>query len=232
MNAKSLSFKMHAARAVFTQDTGSLSTTVDLIEETLERLPDLTFDLVKGFLDSVCKTVLLDLGHPADPNWDTPKLVKETVSRLRLVTHSYSDASKAEASLKKLTGGLSAVVQGICELRNHHGMTSHGHDGQSERLGDRQALLAAQAVDVVASYVYRCHREATAKSPGKRVYYEDHQVFNTAFDAGHTAITIDGITFEASRVLFMLDREAYREALLASQATPEAKEFETDEVRE
>ena len=146
MSGGILDFKMHASRAVFRDEAGSISTQIELIEETVERIPDLAFDLVKGFLDSVCKTILLDLGTPANVKWDTPKLVKETIGKLRLVTHNYPDATKAEASLKMLTGGLTNITQGLCELRNHHGMSSHGHDAHSERLSDRQALLAAQAV--------------------------------------------------------------------------------------
>ena len=214
MTAATLAFRMHAARAVFTDNTATFGTQLDLIEETIERVPDLTFDLAKGLLDTVCKTVLLDLGQVVDLGWETPRLVKETINQLRLISHHYNASDEAERSLRKLTSGLSNIAQGLCELRNHHGMAAHGHDALSERLGDRQALLAAQAVDVAASYIYRCHREATQKQPGKRVYYEDHGDFNKAYDKDHEAVTVGEINFNASLVLFKLDPEAYRDALI------------------
>lgn len=222
MTTNSLGFKMHAARAVFTDDTATFGNQLELIEETIERVPDLTFDLAKGLLDTVCKTVLLDLGEAAGKNWDTPKLVKETVKQLRLVSHQYTQTNEAEQSLRKLTSGFSQIAQGLCELRNHHGMASHGHDALSERLSDRQAMLAAQAVDVAASYIYRCHREATKKTPGQRVYYEDHTDFNESYDADNDGLTIGEVTFEPSLILFKLAPNAYREALISYQEADDA----------
>ena len=46
----------------------------------------------------------------------------------------------------------------------------------------------------------------------------------------HETIAIDGINFDASRVLFMLDREAYRDALLAFHASLETNGSEAEET--
>ncbi len=51
---------------------------------SLSSVPDFAFDLSKTLVESVCKTVLADIGQPADPNWDCPKLLKETTNRLAL----------------------------------------------------------------------------------------------------------------------------------------------------
>lgn len=225
-------FYMHAARASLGVEGGSLSDQVDVIEETIERIPDLTFDLAKGLIDSVCKTVLGDLGETVDRSWDTPQLVKKTSNRLSLVSQTVTNASNAEASLKRLTGGLANVVQGLCELRNQHGLSAHGQDARADRLNDRQAKLAAQAADVVASFLYRIHRDALTQAPGLRVYYDDHMDFNQDFDELNEAIVLGDISFEASRVLFMLDPETYRAALLDFQAKPDDDDELAEEAGE
>lgn len=221
-------FKMHAARSAMGADTGSIADQLDVIEETIDRIPDLTFDLAKGLIDSVCKTVMADLGATVDPNWKTPKLYYETSIRLKHISHNYTDRRKATESLRKLTGGLSNVVAGLCELRNDHGMSAHGKDAHGDRLTARQAVLAAQAADVVSSYLYRVHRDERSQTPGHRVYHEDHPEFNKVFDEANEAVTIAGITFEASKIYCALDNEAYRDALIEFQTESEQNAGDED----
>ena len=51
------------------------------IENALASVPDFAFDLSKTLVESVCKTVLVDIGQPAESSWNAPKLLKETTSR-------------------------------------------------------------------------------------------------------------------------------------------------------
>src|SRR5436309_2623688 len=55
---------------------------IHAIENALASVPDFAFDLSKTLVESVCKTVLADIGQPAGPNWDALRLLKETTSRL------------------------------------------------------------------------------------------------------------------------------------------------------
>ena len=176
-------------------------------------MPDFAFDLSKTLVESVCKTVLADIGQPADPNWDAPKLVKETTSRLALLPRDHPDPAKARASVEKTIRGLLQTIHGLCELRNGYGMASHGRDGFSARLDLRQATLAAQAADTIVSFLYRIHRDARTQRPGARVYYQDHADFNDAFDRDNEPIQLGGVVLVPSRVLFYGDREAYKAAL-------------------
>ena len=186
---------------------------IHAIENALLSVPDFAFDLSKTLVESVCKTVLADIGQPADPNWDAPKLLKETTNRLTLLPRNHPDPAKASDSVAKTIRGLLQTIQGLCELRNGYGMASHGRDGFAARLGLRQATLAAQAADTIASFIYSVHRDALAQAPGARVYYEDHTDFNEAFDRGNEPIRLGDLELLASRVLFHGDREAYKAAL-------------------
>lgn len=68
---------------------------IHAIENALSSVPDFAFDLSKTLVESVCKTVLADIGQPADPKWDAPRLLKETTNRLSLLPRNHPDPAKA-----------------------------------------------------------------------------------------------------------------------------------------
>ena len=89
----------------------------------------------------------------------------------------------------------------------------HGRDVFSTRLDLRQATLAAQAADTIVSFLYRIHRDALGRSPGARVYYEDHADFNEVFDNYNELIRLGELELLPSQVLFHVDLQAYKTAL-------------------
>ena len=208
-------FQMVVARAALL--SGPVAESIDqqilAIEHALESVPDFAFDLSKTLVESVCKTVLADIGHPAQPNWDAPNLLRETTNRLALLPDGHPGPAKARESVEKAVRGLLQTIQGLCELRNNYGIASHGRDSFSARLDLRQAILAAQAADTIVSFLYRIHRDARTRTPGERVYYEDHKEFNEAFDQDNELLQIGELELLPSRALFHTDREAYKAAL-------------------
>ncbi|QKK08439.1 MAG: abortive infection family protein [Planctomycetota bacterium] len=208
-------FQMVGARAAVSDGpiAESIEQQISAIENALESVPDFAFDLSKTLVESVCKTVLADIGQPADPNWDGPKLLRETTNRLSMLPRDHPDPKKARESVEKTIRGLLQTIQGLCELRNNYGMASHGRDGFSARLDLRQATLAAQAADTIVSFLYRIHRDALMQTPGARVYYEDHADFNEVFDRDNEPIRLGELELLPSRVLFHADREAYKAVL-------------------
>ena len=186
---------------------------IHTIESTLESVPDFVFDLSKALVESVCKTVLADIGQPADPNWNVQKLLKETTNSMALLPRNHPAPAKGRESVKRTIQGLLQTIQGLCELRNNYGMASHGRDDSSPRLGLRQATLAAQAADTIVSFLYRIHRDALVQRPGARIYFEDHSDFNEAFDYDNETIRVSDLGLRPSEVLFKGDPEAYKAAL-------------------
>jgi Abortive infection C-terminus len=208
-------FQMVGARAAILSGPAaeSLEQLVRAIENAIEGVPDFAFGLSKALIESVCKTILADIGHPADLNWDAPRLLRETTNRLTFLPDGHPDAAKARESVQKTIRGLLQTIQGLCELRNDHDMASHGRDAFAPRLALRHAVLAAQAADAIVSFVYRLHRDGLSRTPGERIYYEDHSDFNRAFDQDHDLVRIADVELLPSRVLFHTDREAYKDAL-------------------
>lgn len=208
-------FQMVGARAAVLDGpiVEAIEQQIHAIENALESVPDFAFDLSKTLVESVCKTVLADIGQPADPKWDAPKLLKETTNCLAMLPRNHPDPTKARDSVEKTIRGLLQTIQGLCELRNGYGMASHGRDSFSARLDLRHATLAAQAADTIVSFLYRIHRDALAQRPGARVYYEDHPEFNEDFDRDNEMIRLGELKLLPSRVLFHADHGAYKEAL-------------------
>lgn len=208
-------FQMVGARAAILSGptAESLDQLIQAIENAIDGVPDFAFGLCKALIESVCKTVLVDIGHPADPNWDAPRLLRETTNRLALLPEGHPNPARARDSIEKTVRGLLQTIQGLCELRNEHDIASHGRDAFSPRLSLRQATLAAQAADTIVSFLYRIHRDARSRTPGERVYYEDHRDFNETFDQDNDFVRIGELELLPSRVLFHTDREAYKAAL-------------------
>ena len=191
----------------------SIEQHIEAIENALESVPDFAFDLSKTLVESVCKTVLADIGQPADSNWKAHQLLKETTNRLNLLPRNHPDPKKAREAVARTINGMIQTILGLSELRNDYGMASHGRDAFSARLDLRQATLAAQAADTIASFLYRIHRDARRQTPGARVHYEDHADFNEEFDRIHEPVRLGEVELVPSQVLFSGDPEAYKEAL-------------------
>ena len=208
-------FQMVGTRSAIVEGpiTEPIEQQIEAIENALESIPDFAFDLSKTLVESVCKTILADIGHPADRKWDAPKLLKETTNRLNLLPFNHPNPAKARDSVEKTIRGMLQTIQGMCELRREYGMASHGRDVFSARLDLRQATLAAQAADTIVSFLYRIHRDARGQSPGARVYYEDHADFNEAFDSANELIRLGELELLPSQVLFHADLQAYKTAL-------------------
>ena len=216
-------FQMHGCRSAVLPVAAAFEPQVQAIEDSIQRVPDFAFDLSKTLVESVCRTVLADLGMPADPAWDCLKLLKETTNRLSLLPRAHPNAGPARESIEKTMRGLLQTIQGLCELRNNFGMASHGRDINAARLEQRQATLAAQAADTIAAFLYRTHRDALAEQPANRVYYDDHADFNQWLDEEFDVVAIGQETLAPSKVLFHTAINGYKLALTEFRTSPPAE---------
>ena len=203
---------------------------VRAIEDAIDRVPDFAFDLAKTLVESVCKTILEDIGRPADPTWDAPRIMKETTTFLSMLPPGHPNAVKTRDAITKTLTGLHTALHGLCALRNDYGLSSHGRDGFSARLDIRHATLAAHAADTIVSFLYRIHRDASMQTLGARVYYEQHADFNEAFDLENETIRLGNLEFLPSQVLFHVDREAYRAAVYEHRAERVGPEHGDDQA--
>ena len=69
------------------------------LEDAIERVPDFAFDLAKTLVETICKTILEDIGRPADPNWDAPQIMRETTTYLSLIPRNQPDPARTRGSI-------------------------------------------------------------------------------------------------------------------------------------
>jgi len=211
----SIPFAMHGAREALEAGAAHIEQQIVAIEEAVATNPGLAFDLAKTLLESACKAILAERKAAYDGTWDLPKLLKETTVQMRLVPSALAAAKDVSDSLRKTTGGLQTVIQGICELRNSYGFASHGKDPAFRQLDAVQALLVARASDAIVSFLFRMHRDADGQATTSASRYDDEAAFNDHIDEANGPVRIFELEYRASEVLFQVDPRAYKDILAA-----------------
>jgi hypothetical protein len=208
--AVSTKFVMVGAREVMANGAVFFEQQVVAIEKAVSENPGLAFDLAKTLIESACKTILADRGHECDDGWELPRLLKETLGKLRFVPDGLDGDVNVAASLKKTIGGLQTTIQGICELRNTQGFASHGKDAYTEQLDVVQAQFTARAADVIVNFLFRSHRRYPDDWTTRRLVYNEMTEFNEWIDVQNEIVRIFKLEYKPSEVLFGVDQEAYR----------------------
>ena len=222
---------MAAARGILERAGGAIQIRqqVEAVEEAIHERPAMVFDLAKALVETICKTILNELGVGYDNNFDAPKLLRETLNQLQLFPSGHGSPSDVTDSIKKTVNGLMTTVQGLCELRTREGMVSHGREAFSANLEPVQALLAASAADTVAGFLWNVHKSYSPTGIQEPISYADNPEFNDWVDQIHELpVMIFELPYKHSEILFKLDRQAYCDALQEHLANPEPDEDVVD----
>ena len=203
-------FLMHGARDAMAAGLAHIKTQVKGIEQAVAENPGLAFDLAKTLIESTCRAVLDERSIPHARTDDLPKLFKATTQTLPFLPATASGTADVRKSLDKTLGGLNAAIQGICELRNQCGFASHGSGAPRPAMESVQALLAAEAADALVGFLYRVHRQHTAKPIARPQDVTRNVAFDEALDTECGAFTVREISLRASDALFTLEPETYR----------------------
>lgn len=139
---------------------------LDRIENSIDSDPWLAIGTAKELIETVCKSILTDLGKPFDKDWELMELCKETRRELKLTPDDIPNSNRAADTVKRLLSNLATIVQGLAELRNPYG-TGHGHEGRARGLKPRHARLAAGAASTLALFLLETHRDGKASSAKK-----------------------------------------------------------------
>ena len=193
------------------------------LEEAVESESNDAFDHAKALVETVCKTVLIDLGVQIEVRWDLPRLIREVLNSIPMIAASHPNANDARERLQTMQRGLTQTVQGLAEMRNLAGWTSHGPDGYMEPLDRIHIRLAAMSADTLTCFLLSLHRKYVFPSEGGRVHFEDYPEFNEYVDEMNPYIAIFDSIFSPSEILYMADIEhvAYKEYLIEYMNQPE-----------
>lgn len=209
--------------------------------ETLEREfadeNDACIDAAKGFVECACRLLIEELDDPVSPLRPTApdialgELVGLATRMLDLGTVRHRAFSDLIKQHNKLTDTLRI-------LRNEAGTVSHGKDGFIAKLSVHHRRSALLAADAIVAFLHEAYLEREPDPVRTFEPYERFEVSNAIIDEFATlradldeegylrAVVVlpDGeevpLAIETSRLLFGVDREAYK---LVLNACREAK---------
>jgi hypothetical protein len=109
--------------------------------------PEGAITVARTLLESVCKTILDDLGATYGRGDDLPKLYHEVSTELNLAPSLH-----VEQQFKQILGGVTSVVQGLGSLRNQQS-DAHGQGRKRYRPSARHAALAVNLAGSTAVFL-------------------------------------------------------------------------------
>jgi hypothetical protein len=137
-------------------------TQIDRLRRSIDTDPALAIGTAKELVESTCKTILADAGVSLPGTLDVGDLVKETMKHLKLVPDNVPNSARGAEAVKKTLRSLSAIVNGMAEMRNLYG-SGHGPSGRVRGLTSRHARLSVGAATTLAMFLFETH--AARQSP-------------------------------------------------------------------
>lgn len=216
-------FMMQGARQVLALAGAALhlEQQIKAIEQAVRDAPNLTFDLARSLVETVCKTILTDRGTAPPSKYND--LLKDTFAAVQLAPPE-AEAAVIEG-FQKIIGGLDSAIGGISALRQNMGLASHGKDAYNLPMEDIQAEFIARAADAIVSFLYRCHRQYSGLE-ARHLVYENYTLLNEYIDETNDPVRIFQYELLPSKVLFHTDREAYREQVMEGLSNDEGEAAE------
>ena len=215
--------------------------------ETLEREfadeNDACIDAAKGLVESVCQVIIREIDDPLNPirNWPDspirdshPSFKSWVVAAVRLL--ALSDGR--DDPFNKVISQHFALTDSLGKFRDIAGTISHGKDGLSIKLSAHHRRAALLAADAIVSFLYQAYLEREPDAVRTFEPYERFETSNVIIDGFTTlraeldeegligaVVVLPGgdevpLAIETSRLLFGVDREAYK---LVLNACREAK---------
>jgi hypothetical protein len=105
-----------------------------------------------SLLESVCRSILIELGRPLPAKKDIDGLVRAVQDALNLSPSRKDLPEEIEQDVRQVLGGLTSVAKGVGALRTHGG-DAHGRERGFRRIDARIARLAITAASSVALFL-------------------------------------------------------------------------------
>lgn len=216
------------------RDAPMLQQTFEALERNLEQNNDACIDCAKTIVEVVCRVVVESFHTPQTPlkpTQETPSLSDWLTAAIRAL--KLGDVR--DEKFKKLVSSHHRLADALNELRNKAGPASHGKDPYLERLAEHHRRSAVLAADAIVAFLHKAYLDAQLDPISSREPWERFAADNALIDA-HVGLAVDAedggaptlrfllpggdelpINIEVSRLLYLLDRDAYVEALNAAR---------------
>jgi hypothetical protein len=209
--------------------------------ETLEREfadeNDACIDAAKGFVECACRLLIEELDDPLAPL--KPEAADTALGELVGITTRLLDLGAVRhRAFSDLIKQHNKLTETLRVLRNEAGTVSHGKDGFIARLSAHHRRSAMLAADAIVTFLHEAYLEREPDPVRTFEPYERFEASNALIDE-FAALRAEGeedgllqltvmlpggdalpLAIETSRLLFGVDREAYK---LVLNACREAK---------
>lgn len=204
--------------------------------ETLEREfadeNDACIDAAKGFVECACRVLIEELDDPLSPQ--KPEAADTPLGHLVGVATRLLDLGAVrDRAFSDLIRQHNKLTETLRVLRNEAGTVSHGKDGFIAKLSIHHRRSAMLAADAIVTFLHEAYLEREPDPARTLEPYERFEPANALIDEfaairsegsedGVLNVVIDlpggdelPLVIEPSRLLFGVDRVAYKSALNA-----------------
>jgi hypothetical protein len=212
-----------------------LQETFEALEREFNENSDACIDAAKAVVECACRVIIENLDNPVSP----VKPVEENPPFGAWVSAAVRVLELSEIrdeAFKKLISQHHKLTSTLGDLRNKAGTMSHGKDGFISKLSVHHRRAALLAADAIVTFLHEAYLEREADAVLSKEPYERFSATNDVIDeyAGlrgemdedgvpHLYIILPGpppreeieLSSAVSKILFELDREAYKVVLNA-----------------
>lgn len=169
----------------------------------------LVLENCKAMVESICKTILDDLGEPYSTAETIQALVSKTCNKMSCLP-----------STGDLARSFVTVAQRLGEFRNAFSVVGHGQpvrlleENKKKIIGASVSFMIV-SIEQLAIFLVTVYQEEYPQRSAPQLRYEDNKDFNIGFDEELETVQI-GVygPYSPSEVLFYVDEDAYRTELL------------------
>ena len=209
---------------------------------SLEPRPDVAanacIDAAKAIVECACRVIVENLDDPASPHKpqeENPEFGRWVTAAVRTLELS----GVRDSAFQKLISQHHKLTTTLGDLRNRVGTLSHGKDGFIAKLSMHHRRASLLAADAIVTFLHEAYLEREPDPVLTLEPYERFKQSNALIDSlaevrsefgsdGFLYVTVllpGGeelpLTIEPSRLLYGVDREAYKEALsICREAVP------------
>lgn len=213
-----------------------LQQTFDTLKQTFAEGNDACIDASKGLVECACRVIIENLDDPSNPikEWRDSPIKAETPSFKDWVSGALRLLNLTEGRddpFNKLLSQHFKLVDELGRFRNMAGPISHGKEGFAHKLSAHHRRAAVLAADALVTFLHEAYLEREPDPVTTLEPYERFPKSNSLIDfhvEAEATSNEDGwldvtlrlpggdtldLTVEPSRLLFGVDREAYKYVL-------------------
>lgn len=133
-------------------DFDTVQRDVERAQRNIKDDPEDAVTAACSLIESVCRSILIELGLPFPAKKDIEGLMKAVQEPLDLSPGRTNLPTEIEADIRQVLGGLTSVAKGVGSLRTHGG-DAHGRERGFRRIDARIARLAVHSASTLALFL-------------------------------------------------------------------------------